>query len=98
MNLQSIIDGGRGHPVVVVGALAVVLALLCVVLIARVERLKDRLHIAQAAAEDSAKAAALAAPGGIDPDVVADLLRVGERPTLDIVYDQMQQRAGGRGR
>jgi hypothetical protein len=98
VNLQSIIDGVRGHPVVVVGALAVMLALLSVALIARVERLKDRLHIAQAAAEDSAKAAALAAPGGIDPDVVADLLRVGERPTLDIVYDQMQQRAGGRGR
>jgi len=98
VNLQSIIDSVRGHPVVVVGALAVVLALLCGALIARVERLKDRLHIAQAAAEDSAKAAALAAPGGIDPDVVADLLRVGERPTLDIVYEQMQQRAGGRGR
>jgi hypothetical protein len=96
--MQSIIDGVRGHPVVVVGALAGVLALLCAALLARVERLKDRLHIAKAAAEDSAKAAALAAPGGIDPDVVADLLRVGERPTLDIVYDQMQQRAGGRGR
>jgi hypothetical protein len=98
VNLQSIIDGVRGHPVVVVGALALMLALLCVALIARVERLKDRLHLAKAAAEDSAKAAALAAPGGIDPDVVADLLRVGERPTLDIVYEQMQQRAGGRGR
>jgi hypothetical protein len=96
--MQSIIDGVRGHPVIVVGALAVVLALVCAALIARIERLKDRLHIAKAAAEDSAKAAALAAPGGIDPDVVADLLRVGERPTLDIVYDQMQQRAGGRGR
>jgi hypothetical protein len=98
VNLRSIVDGVRDHPVVVVGALAMVLALLCVALIARVERLKDRLHVAKAAAEDSAKAAALAAPGGIDPDVVADLLRVGERPTLDIVYDQMQQRARGRGR
>jgi hypothetical protein len=98
VNLQSIIDSVRGHPVVVVGALAVLLALLCVALIARVERLKDRLHVAQTAAEDAAKAAALAAPGGIDPDVVADLLRVGERPTLDAVYDTMQRRAGIRGR
>ena len=98
MNLQSIVDSVRGHPVVVVGALAVLLALLCVALIARVERLKDRLHVAQTAAEDAAKAAALAAPGGIDPDVVADLLRVGERPTLDAVYDTMQRRAGIRGR
>jgi hypothetical protein len=98
VNLQSIVDSVRGHPVVVVGALAVLLALLCVALIARVERLKDRLHVAQTAAEDAAKAAALAAPGGIDPDVVADLLRVGERPTLDAVYDTMQRRAGIRGR
>jgi hypothetical protein len=98
VNVQGIIDSVRGHPVIAVGALAMVLGLLCVVLVARVERLKDRLHIAQAAAEDAAKAAALAAPGGIDPEVVADLLRVGERPTLDIVYDTMQRRAGSRSR
>jgi hypothetical protein len=98
MSLQHIVDAVRTQPVIAVGALAVVLALLCIVLIARVERLKDRLHIAQAAAEDAAKAAALAAPGGIDPDVVADLLRTGERPTLDAVYATMQQRAGSRTR
>jgi hypothetical protein len=98
MSLQHIVDAVRTQPVIAVGALAVVLALLCIVLIARVERLKDRLHIAKAAAEDAAKAAALAAPGGIDPDVVADLLRTGERPTLDAVYATMQQRAGSRTR
>src|ERR1022692_5120642 len=98
MSLQHIIDSLRTQPVIAVGALAVVLALLCIVLIARVERLKDRLHIAKAAAEDAAKAAALAAPGGIDPDVVAELLRTGQRPTLDAVYDAMQRRAGSRGR
>ncbi len=81
-----------------VGAVALVLALLCVVLVARIERLKDRLHVAKAAAEDAAQAAALAAPGGIDPDVVAELLRTGERPTLDAVYTAMQRRAGSRGR
>ena len=98
MNLQHIVDAVRTQPVIAVGALAVVLALLCIALIARVERLKDRLHVAKAAAEDAAKAAALAAPGGIDPDVVADLLRTGERPTLDAVYATMQQRAGSRTR
>jgi hypothetical protein len=98
MSLQHIVDAVRTQPVIAVGALAVVLALLCIVLIARVERLKDRLHIAKAAAEDAAKAAALAAPGGIDPEVVADLLRTGERPTLDAVYATMQQRAGSRTR
>jgi hypothetical protein len=98
MSLQDIIDSVRTQPVIAVGALAIVLALLCIVLIARVERLKDRLHIAKAAAEDAAKAAALAAPGGIDPDVVAELLRTGERPTLDAVYATMQQRTGSRTR
>jgi hypothetical protein len=98
MSLQHIVEAVRTQPVIAVGALAVVLALLCIVLIARVERLKDRLHVAKAAAEDAAKAAALAAPGGIDPDVVAELLRTGERPTLDAVYATMQRRAGSRTR
>jgi hypothetical protein len=98
VNVQHIIDTLRGQPVLGIGAVTVILALLCVVLVARVERLKDRLHIAKAAAEDAAQAAALAAPGGIDPDVVAELLRTGQRPTLDAVYDAMQRRAGSRGR
>lgn len=98
MNLQHIMDTLRGEPALGIGAVAVVLALLCVVLVARIERLKDRLHVAKAAAEDAAQAAALAAPGGIDPDVVADLLRTGQRPTLDAVYEAMQRRAGSRGR
>ncbi|MBJ7593378.1 MAG: hypothetical protein JF886_00710 [Candidatus Dormibacteraeota bacterium] len=99
MNLQHVLDTVRAQPVLAVGAVAVLLALLCVLLVARIERLKDRLHIAKAAAEDAAQAAALAAPGGIDPDVVAELLRTGQRPTLDAVYEAMQLRAGSsRGR
>jgi hypothetical protein len=96
--MQHVIDTVRGQPVIMVGAVALILLLLCVALAARIERLKDRLHIAKAAAEDAAQAAALAAPGGIDPDVVAELLRTGERPTLDSVYTAMQRRAGSRGR
>ncbi|MGH7722960.1 MAG: hypothetical protein ACRENL_09065 [Candidatus Dormibacteria bacterium] len=93
MSLQHLIDTVRGQPVIAIGALAALLALLCIALVARVERLKDRLHIAQAAAEDAARAAALAAPGGIDPDVVAELLATGQRPTLDAIYATMQRRA-----
>jgi hypothetical protein len=92
-------DTLRSQPALGIGVVAAILAVLCIVLMARVERLKDRLHIAKAAAEDSAKAAALAAPGGIDPEVVAELLRTGERPTLDAVYIAMQRRVGtSRGR
>jgi hypothetical protein len=93
--VQQIIDTVRAHPALDLGGLAAALGLLCMVLLARVERLKDRLHTAQAAAEDAAAAAALAAPGGIDPAVVVELLRTGERPTLDAVYATMQRRTGG---
>ena len=91
------IDTLRGQPALLLGGIALVLALLCIAMVARMERLKDRLHVAQAAAEDAARAAALAAPGGIDPEVVVELLRAGERPTLDSVYATMQRRAQGSG-
>ena len=92
--MQHLIDALRAQPALVLGGVAVLLGAVCILLLARVERLKDRLHVAQAAAEDAARAAALAAPGGIDPEVVVALLRAGERPTLDIVYATMQRRAG----
>ncbi len=92
MSVQHVLDTLR-QPAAAIGVIAGLLAVLCVVLAARVERLKDRLHIAQGAAEDAAKAAAMAAPGGIDPEVVAELLRAGKKPTLDTVYSTMQRRA-----
>lgn len=98
MSPQHIVDVLRSQPIIAVGVIAAILALLCVLLAARVERLKDRLHLAQSAAEEAAKAAALAAPGGIDPEVVVELLRTGTRPTLDAVYTTMQTRAGQLGR
>jgi hypothetical protein len=94
-DVQHFFDTLRGQPTILLGALAVVLALLCLAMLARIERLKDRLHVAQAAAEDAARAAAMAAPGGIDPDVVVEILRSGERPTLDAVYATMQRRTAG---
>ena len=94
MSLQHIVDTLRAQPVLDMSIIAGILALLCAALFVRVERLKDRLHVAQAAAEDAARAAAMSAPGGIDPDVVVEMLRAGERPTLDTVYASMQRKAG----
>jgi hypothetical protein len=91
--MSHVIDTLRSQPTIMLGTLTIVLALLCAAMLARIERLKDRLHVAQSAAEDAARAAALAAPGGIDPDVVVEILRSGERPTLDAVYATMQGRA-----
>ena len=96
--MAHLIDTLRSQPTFVLAVACVVLALLCMALVARIERLKDRLHVAKAAAEDAARAAAMAAPGGIDPDVVVELLRSGERPTLDAVYATMQRRTTGEGR
>jgi hypothetical protein len=95
MHLTTIIDTLRSQPAYTLGVVAIALALLCMAMVARIERLKDRLHAAQSAAEDAARAAALAAPGGIDPEVVVELLRTGERPTLDAVYATMQRRKSG---
>ena len=93
--MSHLIDTLRTQPTIMLGTLTIVLALLCAAMLARIERLKDRLHVAQSAAEDAARAAALAAPGGIDPDVVVEILRSGERPTLDVVYATMQGRKAG---
>lgn len=89
--MQQFVDTLRSQPVYGLALLTALLALMCAVLLARIERLKDRLHLARAAAEDAARTAALAAPGGIDPDIVLDFLRRGERPTLDAIYAAMQQ-------
>lgn len=96
--MQQLLDTVRSQPGILLGGVAVLLAILSLLLLARIERLKDRLHVAQAAAEDAARAAALAAPGGIDPEIVVELLRTGERPTLDAVYATMQRRLGSRAR
>lgn len=91
--MQPLIDALREQPALGVGILAILLALLCIALLGRLKRLENRLRVAQRAAEDAARDAALAAPGGIDPDVVAELLRCGERPTLEAVREIMRRRA-----
>jgi hypothetical protein len=87
--VQQFLDTLRSQPTIGLALLTAFLALMCAALLARIERLKDRLHLARFAAEDATRAAALAAPGGIDSDIVLELLRHGERPTLDNVYAAM---------
>jgi hypothetical protein len=58
----------------------------------RLRRTQALLKKAQAAAEEAARAAALAAPGGIDPEIVLAILNQGLPPTLDNVYMLTQQR------
>ena len=53
--------------------------------------LRARLDATVEAAEDAARAASLAAPGAIDPEVVLQLIRAGQTPTLDIVSDMMRR-------
>lgn len=53
--------------------------------------LKARLDSTVEAAEDAARAAALAAPGAIDPEVVLQLIRAGHTPTLDTVSEMMRR-------
>ncbi|GAC1339695.1 MAG: hypothetical protein NVSMB29_07440 [Candidatus Dormibacteria bacterium] len=53
--------------------------------------LRARLDATVEAAEDAARAAALAAPGALDPEVVLHLIRSGQTPTLDTVSEIMRR-------
>jgi uncharacterized membrane protein len=77
----------------ILGGLAILEAVISLFLIIRMRKIKKQLDIAATAAEDAARAAALAAPGGIDPEVVIGLLRAGQPTTLDNVYAIMEQQA-----
>jgi hypothetical protein len=75
----------------VFGAAAIAELIVIALLVRRVEGLQDRVARAVRAAEDAARAAALASPGGIDPEVVISLLRTGMPVTLDAVYARMRE-------
>ena len=92
MNLTQLL---QDHGVVALALLSVVLGFLCSYLLRRQKVLSRRLRTAEEAAEEAARSAALAAPGGIDPEVVIELLRDGRPPTLDNVYAAMQHKEQG---
>ena len=78
---------------IALGLLAIFEGALCAFLLRRVDILQRRLDVAVGAAEDAARAAALAYPGGIDPEVVITLLRSGQPVTLDSVYAHMERQS-----
>ena len=83
----------RDNAAYLLAALSVALGFITAVLLRRIESLQDRLGQAIQAAEDAARAAALAAPGGIDPEAVIALLRSGQPTSLDAIYQAMEQQA-----
>ena len=89
--MTSLINYIQDHATIIIAVLAIFEGCLCAFLIRRNEDLRVRLYRAREAAEDAARAAALASPGGIDPEVVIHLLRSGQTPTLDSVHALMEQ-------
>jgi hypothetical protein len=82
----------RDHSVLLLAALAVIEGLICLALLRASRHARHEMKAAQEAAIEAARAAALAAPGAIDPEAVLALLRQGHAPTLDNVYAMMRRR------
>lgn len=82
----------QDHSVLILAGLAVVEGIICLSLLRMARHARHEMKAAQAAALESARAAALAAPGAIDPEAVLALLRQGHAPTLDNVYAMMRRR------
>ncbi len=69
----------------------VIETVIIVILVFRYVQLYSHLKRAEKFASDSARAAALAVPGGIDSEVVMKLLKNGKPVTLDTVFEAMEQ-------
>ena len=89
--LQPFFNFISTYAALLLAVLAVAEGFICFFLLRRIEALNLKVEAAATAAEDSARAAALAAPGGIDPEVVINLLRSGRPASLDAVYTMMQR-------
>ena len=92
LTVQAATQWIHDHAELLLAVLAALLVVLNILLTRRVLRLRARLRQVRTAAEDSARAAALASPGGIDPEAVIEVIRRGVPPTLDNVYAAMQRR------
>jgi hypothetical protein len=82
----------QNHSVLILAGLAVVEGIICLSLLRMARHARHEMKAAQDAAIEAARAAALAAPGAIDPEAVLALLRQGHAPTLDNVYAMMRRR------
>lgn len=89
---NQVVSWIQDHSVLILAGLAVVEGLICLGLLRMARHARHEMKAAQAAALESARAAALAAPGAIDPEAVLALLRQGHAPTLDNVYAMMRRR------
>ena len=86
--LQVIVD----YDALIVGILAGIALVLYFIQSQKIKQLRVNLDEARRAAEEAARAAALAHPGAIDPEAVIEVLRRGIPPTLDNVYSVMRRR------
>jgi hypothetical protein len=89
---NQVVSWIQDHSVLILAGLAVVEGLICLGLLRMARHARHEMKAAQAAALESARAAAMAAPGAIDPEAVLALLRQGHAPTLDNVYAMMRRR------
>jgi hypothetical protein len=89
---NQLVSWVQNHSVLILAGLAVVEGIICLSLLRMARHARHEMKAAQAAALESARAAALAAPGAIDPEAVLALLRQGHAPTLDNVYAMMRRR------
>ncbi|MFZ0920364.1 MAG: hypothetical protein WB807_01115 [Candidatus Dormiibacterota bacterium] len=89
---HQVVSWIQDHSVLILAGLAVVEGIICLALLRLSRHARHEMRAAQAAALESARAAALAAPGAIDPEAVLALLRQGHAPTLDNVYTMMRRR------
>jgi hypothetical protein len=89
---NQLVNWVQDHSVLILAGLAVVEGIICLALLRMARHARHEMKAAQAAALESARAAALAAPGAIDPEAVLALLRLGHAPTLDNVYAMMRRR------
>ncbi len=90
--MNAVINAVTGHATIVLAVVAILEGVLAAFLIRRIDDMRMRLRRARDAADQAARTAALAAPGGIDPEIVIHLLHSGQAVTLDVVHDLMAHR------
>ena len=90
--MNAVISAVTGHATILLAVLAILEGILAAWLFRRNDEMRLRLRRAREAADQAARAAALAAPGAIDPEIVIQLLQSGQSVTLEVVHSLMEQR------
>jgi len=90
--VNAVISIVTGHATILLAVLAILEGILAAWLFRRNDEMRLRLRRAREAADQAARAAALAAPGAIDPEIVIQLLQSGQSVTLEVVHSLMEQR------